>query len=83
MDLKVPIWDVDLANSKNNTNIFYTATAYGEIRTYDRKIKNIPVYNKKIYDRKINRMVLSNCENYLIVGDGVGHIFMYDIKKSK
>ena len=82
-DLQIPIYDIDVANSKTNPYQFYTATGFGEIRTYDRKIKPRPVLDKKIFDRKINRMVMSNCENYLTVGDTLGHIFMLDKRKSK
>ncbi len=82
-NLKVPIWDIDVAYSKNNNDLFYTATAYGEIRMYDRKAKSKPILDKKICQRKINRMLLSNCENYLTLGDAVGNITMHDKRKSR
>jgi hypothetical protein len=82
-DLQIPIYDIDVAHSKSNPNQFYTATAFGEIRSYDRKVKPRPVHDKKIFDRKINRMVMSNCENYLTIGDTLGNIFMLDKRKSK
>jgi hypothetical protein len=81
-NLKIPVWDVDVANSKSNLNLFYTATAFGEIRTYDRKVKPSPVNDNKVLNGKINRMVLSNCENYLTVGDTIGNIYMLDKRKS-
>jgi ribosome biogenesis protein NSA1 len=83
LDLKVPIFDTDVAYSKQSPNLFYTATGYGEIRTYDRKTRPRPMNDKKVFDRKINRMVISNCENYLTVGDTVGHVYMLDKRKSK
>jgi hypothetical protein len=82
LDLRVPIYDVDIAQAKDNANVFYTATGHGEIRKYDRKVKNRPVQDKQIYNRKINRMVLTDDQNYLIVGDTVGNIFMLDHRKS-
>ena len=82
LDLQVPIYDIDVAHSKSNPNQFYTATAFGEIRSYDRKVKPRPVNDKKVFDRKINRMVMSNCENYLTIGDTLGNIFMLDKRKS-
>jgi hypothetical protein len=82
-DLKVGIFDTDVAYSKQNPNLFYTSTAYGEIRSYDRKIRPRPMKDNKIYDKKINRMVLSNCENYLTVGDTYGSVYMLDKRKSK
>lgn len=83
LDLQVPIFDIDLAHSKSNPNHFYTATAYGDIRAYDKKIKPRPVSDKKIFERKINRMVMSGCENYLTIGDIYGNTFMLDKRKSK
>lgn len=81
-NLKVPIWDVDVAQ-RSSGNIFYTATAFGEIRVYDKKAQLKPITDKKVFDRKINRMVLSNCENYLTIGDTVGNVQMLDKRKSK
>jgi hypothetical protein len=83
LDLKVPIYDVDLAQTKNS-NVFFTATAYGDIRKYDRNVNSKrPVCNKQIYNRKINRMILTNDDNYLIVGDTIGNVFLLDHRKSK
>jgi hypothetical protein len=31
LDLKVPIWDIDVAQVKTKENIFYTSTAFGEV----------------------------------------------------
>jgi ribosome biogenesis protein NSA1 len=82
LDLKVPIYDVDLAQTKN-PNVFFTATGYGEIRKYDRGVNSKrPVCNKQIYNRKINRIVLTHDDNYLIVGDVLGNIFLLDHRKS-
>jgi hypothetical protein len=83
LDLQIPILDVDLCQSKQNHNIFYTATGYGEIRTYDKKVKPRPILNKEIIKNKINKLALSNCENYLTIGDVFGHIYMLDKRKSK
>ena len=82
-NLKVPIWDVDVAFSEKNPNLFYTATAYGEIRTYDKKVKPRPMSEKKVTERKITRMLMSNCENYLTIGDNIGGLYMLDKRKSK
>jgi hypothetical protein len=41
------------------------------------------MHDKKIYNKKINRMVLSSCENYLIAADTIGNVFTYDVRKSK
>jgi len=81
-DLKIPVWDVDVAFTKQNSEIIYTATAYGDIRQYDIRCKPRPVFDKKISERKINRMLLSNCLNYLTVGDSIGNIIMHDKRKS-
>lgn len=32
LDLMVPIWDTDLTQNKSNPNIFYTSTAFGNVR---------------------------------------------------
>lgn len=32
LDLMVPIWDTDLTQNKSNSNVFYTSTAYGNVR---------------------------------------------------
>jgi hypothetical protein len=82
LNLRIPIYDVDVAFSASNNNVFHTATAYGEIRTYDRKIKPKPVNDVKVSERKINTMALSPCENYLTIGDAIGGVFMLDKRKS-
>ena len=82
LNLRVPIFDVDVAFSAQNNNVFHVSTGYGEIRTFDKKVKPRPVNDKKVFDRKINKMVISNCENYLTVGDTVGNIYMLDKRKS-
>lgn len=82
-DIKQGMFDTDVAYSKQNPNLFYTSTAYGEIRSYDRKIRPRPMKDNKIYDKKINRVVLSNCENYLTAGDIYGSVYMLDKRKSK
>jgi hypothetical protein len=81
-NLRVPIWDIDVAYSDKNNNTFYTATAYGDLRIYDRKAKPSPVLDHKICKRKINRMALSSCENYITIGDTIGNLFMHDKRKS-
>jgi hypothetical protein len=82
LDLKAPIYDVDIAQSNENSNVFYTATGYGEIRTYDRRQKK-PKADKQIFNRKINRIIMTSDDSYLVVGDTVGNIFLLDYRKSK
>jgi ribosome biogenesis protein NSA1 len=82
LDLVVPMWDTDVVTSQKNNLLIYTSTAFGEIRTYDRKMKAVPVNNKKVCDRRINKMVQSNCDNYLTIGDSIGNISLLDKRKS-
>ena len=32
LDLQVPIWDIDVGQSKKNENLFYVSTSYGEVK---------------------------------------------------
>jgi hypothetical protein len=82
LDLVVPMWDTDVVTSQKNNLLIYTSTAFGEIRTYDRKMKALPVSDNKVCDRRINRMIQSNCDNYLTIGDAVGNISLLDKRKS-
>jgi ribosome biogenesis protein NSA1 len=81
LDMKVPMWDVDCVYLPNK-NVIYTGTAYGEIRMYDRKVKPRPVEDHHLFKSKINRLIISHCENYLIMGDTFGHISFLDRRKS-
>ena len=53
-----------------------------QIRAYDRKIKPRPIEDVKIYKNKINRMIQTPDENYLIAGDTIGHLYFLDKRKS-
>jgi len=75
------MWDTDCAFLPNK-KVIYTSTAYGEIRMYDRNKQPRPVEDKKLFKSKINKLLTTNCENYLIMGDTIGNIFFLDRRKS-
>ena len=75
------MWDTDCVYLPNK-KVIYTSTAYGEIRMYDRKVKPRPVEDNKLFKNKINRLLTTSCENYLIMGDTFGNIFFLDRRKS-
>ena len=49
---------------------------------YDRKVKPRPVEDHKLFKNKINRLVPTKCENYLVMGDTIGNVFFLDRRKS-
>lgn len=82
LNLVCPMWDIDVVTSQQNSHLIYAATAYGQIRTYDKKVKAVPVNDKQISEKKITRMTQSPCDNYLTIGDCIGNIYMLDKRKS-
>ena len=82
LGLKIPIHDTDVVEIKNNPRINYVSTAYGEIRLYDKKASPKPSMNKKISKSKINKIDITEDNNYLFVGDNQGYCAMLDIRKS-
>ena len=67
--MRIPIHDTDVVEIKNNPRINYASTAYGEIRLYDKKASPKPSMNKKITKSKINKIDITEDNNYLFVGD--------------
>ena len=82
LGLRIPIHDTDLVEIKNNPRLNYTSTAYGEIRLYDKKASPKPSMSKTITKSKINKIDITEDNNYLFVGDTQGYCAMLDIRKS-
>ena len=82
LGLKIPIYDTDVIEIKNNPRLNYVSTAYGEIRFYDKKASPKPSMNKKITKSKINKIDITEDNNYLFVGDNQGYCAMLDIRKN-
>lgn len=86
LDLKVPIWDTDITEEINNNNVFYVSTAYGKIRTYDKRAKCQPIKDKvnftNVSIKKINRLI-SVEEYYICIGDSCGKAILLDKRKGK
>lgn len=85
LDLRVPIFDTDVVQENSNHNVFYVSTAFGKIRTYDRKAKIQPVSDQSNFTnlkiQKINRII--EVDNYLCIGDSQGKAILLEKRKSK
>jgi len=44
LDLMVPIWDTDICQNKNNPNLIYTATAWGNVNLFIKKYLSIYLF---------------------------------------
>ena len=82
LSLRIPIHDTDIVEFKNNPRLNYVSTAYGEIRLYDKKASPRPSLNKKITKSKINKIDITDDNNYLFIGDNSGYCAMLDIRKN-
>ena len=82
LGLRIPIHDTDIIEIKNNPRLNYVSTAYGEIRFYDKKASPKPSMNKKVTKSKINKIDITEDNNYLFIGDNQGYCAMLDIRKS-
>ena len=82
LGLRIPIHDTDVIEIKNNPRLNYVSTAYGEIRFYDKKASPKPTLNIKVTNSKINKIDITEDNNYLFVGDNQGYCAMLDIRKS-
>ena len=82
LGLKIPIYDTDVVEIKNNPRLNYVSTAYGEIRFYDKKASPKPSMDKKVTKSKINKIDITEDNNYLFVADNQGYCAMLDIRKS-
>ena len=82
LGLKIPIYDTDVVEIKNNPRLNYVSTAYGEIRFYDKKASPKPSMDKKVTKSKINKIDITEDSNYLFVADNQGYCAMLDIRKS-
>ena len=82
LGLKIPIYDTDVVEIKNNPRLNYVSTAYGEIRFYDKKASPKPSLDKKVTKSKINKIDITDDNNYLFVADNQGYCAMLDIRKS-
>ncbi len=84
LDLKVPICDTDITEDKEK-NSFYVSTAYGKIRTYDRRAKNSPVHDQTNFTnlpiKKINRLI-SVDNNKFCMGDNTGRVILLENRKN-
>ena len=82
LGLRIPIHDTDIIEIKNNPRLNYVSTAYGEIRFYDKKASPKPSMNKKVTKSKLNKIDITEDNNYLFIGDNQGYCAMLDIRKS-
>ena len=82
LNLRIPMYDTDVVEVKNNPRLNYVSTAYGEIRLYDKKASPRPSLNKKITNSKINKIDITDDGNYLFIGDNLGYCAMLDIRKN-
>jgi hypothetical protein len=82
LGLRIPIHDTDVIELKNNPRLNYVSTAYGEIRLYDKKASPKPTLNVQVTKSKINKIDITEDNNYLFVGDNQGYCAMLDIRKS-
>ena len=82
LNLKIPIYDTDIVEAKNNPRLNYVSTAFGEIRLYDKKASPRPSLNKKVTSSKINQIDITDDNNYLFIGDNLGYCAMLDIRKN-
>ena len=82
LNLRIPIYDTDIVEVKNNPRLNYVSTAYGDIRLYDKKASPRPSLNKQVTKSKINRIDITDDGNYLFIGDNTGYCAMLDIRKN-
>ena len=82
LNLKIPMHDTDIIEFKNNPRLNYVSTAYGEIRLYDKKASPRPSMNRQVTKSKINKIDITEDNNYLFIGDNQGYCAMLDIRKS-
>ena len=82
LNLRIPMYDTDVVEVKNNPRLNYVSTAYGEIRLYDKKASPRPSLNKKVTNSKINKIDITDDGNYLFIGDNLGYCAMLDIRKN-
>ena len=82
LNLRIPMYDTDVVEVKNNPRLNYVSTAYGEIRLYDKKASTRPSLNKKVTNSKINKIDITDDGNYLFIGDNLGYCAMLDIRKN-
>ena len=73
LGLRIPIHDTDIVEIKNNPRLNYVSTAYGEIRLYDKKASPKPSLNKSVTKSKINKIDITEDNNYLFIGDNQGY----------
>ena len=48
----------------------------------NKDILKLTCYFYDFLKNKINRVVETNCENYLVIGDTIGHMYLVDKRKS-
>lgn len=81
LGLRIPMYDTNACQSDNKPSVVYVSTAYGDIRTYDIKAKNIPAVSVNVSQNKIHKMILVN-DNYVVIGDTKGYAALFDARKN-
>jgi len=82
LNLIIPMYDTGIVEIKNNPRLNYVSTAYGEMRLYYKKASPRPSFIKKVINSKINKIDLSDDNNYLFNEDNLGYCVMLDIRKN-
>ena len=82
LNLRIPMHDTDIVEVKNNPRLNYISTVFGEIRLYDKKASPRPSLNKQVTKSKINKIDITDDNNYLFIGDNSGYCAMLDIRKN-
>ncbi|KAL4469828.1 hypothetical protein ABPG72_013571 [Tetrahymena utriculariae] len=86
LDLKVPIYDVDGAFFRDNSQNIYTINAYKKMRIYDLRQNNSQptkdIQQEFDFDKSaFRKMQLTNCGNYIFVSTVNGNLFKFDVRK--
>jgi len=85
LDMRVPIWVTDMAfpklqgGTKQDNNMVWTCTGYGQIRVYDVRTQRRPVRSKKLNNFGHLKTILSVDDTNLVVGDVQGHLARFDV----
>jgi len=83
LDLRVPVYvrDLDFI-PKSTTAKLVTGTAYHQIRLYDTKASQRPVWTIKPTDRAVCSVLALSDGHTIVSGDGAGDTYMVDIRNS-
>lgn len=79
--LPYPIWVRDLAFFKDQPQNIVTATSYSQLRLYDTRAQRRPLFNELLGSKALTCVSLTPDGNTAIVGNTIGEIFVFDLRK--